>query len=269
MKRKDLRILLGLVILAAAFLRGTWLTVGLCVLGIGWLLLQAFSSRKEIFAFFSKIKAKRLAKKEAKAKKTDPVLTSAAHDAPPKDEPKSPSVCPERALIRHINHRITDKLRSAYPNAFWDWAEKPTVSFITEGGSRRITVTGAGEFNYAEIKLDRFSNITLDLMKVIPCEKANPDEVVTDYPVDVECWYSNNAQSILENIIGDLNAKGVTSLTIDANGKIEALEGEKKNTYATLDNMPQKASWKAIADMLIEQFELKASVGKNVIRVSW
>ena len=269
MKRKDLRILLGLVILVAAVLRGTWLTVGLLVLGIGWLLLQAFLFRKEISAYFAKRKAVRNAKKEAEAKKVASDIESTAPDNAPKDESKSPSVCPERALIRHINHRITDKLRSAYPNAFWDWAEKPTVSFITEGGSRRITVTGAGEYNFAEIKLDRFSNITLDLMKVVACEKSNPDEIVTDYPVDVECWYSNNAQSILENIIGDLNAKGVTSLTIDASGKIEALEGEKKNTYATLDNMPQKASWKAIADMLVEQFELKASVGKNVIRVSW
>ena len=269
MKRKDLRILLGLVILVAAFLRGTALTIGLSVLGGGWLLLQAFENRKEISAYFAKKKAERKARKEAKLKKAESISASTTTDTTPKDEPKSPSVCPERALIRHINHRITDKLRSAYPNAFWDWAEKPTVSFITEGGNRRITVSGAGEYNFAEIKLDRFSNISLELMKVVPCEKANPDEVVADYPVDVECWYSNNAQSVLENIIGDLNAKGVTSLTIDENGKIEALDGEKKHTYATLDNMPKKASWKAIADMLVEKFELKASVGKNVIRVSW
>jgi len=34
-------------------------------------------------------------------------------------------------------------------------------------------------------------------------------------------------------------------------------------------NMPAKASWKPLVEMLVEKFELKATVGKNVIRVSW
>lgn len=263
--KKDVRILLGIVILVAAFVRGTALYICLGVVGAGWLGYIAWCNRRSIAEYFAKSKAESKAKNAAKAVKTEP----APEACETKEEQPRSSVCPERALIRHINHRITDKLRSVYPDAFWDWAEKPTVSFITEGGSRRITVSGAGEYNFAEVKLDRFSNITLDLMKVIPCSKANPDEVVTDYPVDVECWYSNNAQSTLENVIGDLNAKGVTSLTIDVNGEVSAMEGEKKTIQAKLDNMPAKASWKALVDMLTEKYELKATVGKNIIRVSW
>jgi len=264
--KKDLRILLGIVILVAAFARGNALYVCLGIVGVGWLGYVAWSNRKGIAQFFAHKKAKRNEKKAAaKAKESEAAPTA---PKPQEEAPKS-SVSPERALIRHINHRITDKLRSVYPDAFWNWEEKPTVSFITDGGCRRISVSGAGEYNFAEIKLDKFSNITLDLMKVMPCSEANTDKVVSDFPVDVECWYSNNAQSTLENVIGDLNAKGVTSLTIDENGEVTAIEGEKKTIQAKLDNMPAKASWKPLVEMLVEKFELKATVGKNVIRVSW
>ena len=37
------------------------------------------------------------------------------------------------ALICQIGHRITDKLRSAYPQATWNWEKQPSIKWILSG----------------------------------------------------------------------------------------------------------------------------------------
>ncbi len=41
---------------------------------------------------------------------------------------------PEKVLLRHINCRITDKLKSAYPNATWEWCEETPVKLGPKAG---------------------------------------------------------------------------------------------------------------------------------------
>lgn len=259
-KNKGLTTLLGVVILVAAIARGNALYICLGIVAAVWIGTLIWGNRSSMKRFFAKLKAKHTAKKAV------PVASVSSTE---KTDSQVQTVLPERALIRHINYRITDKLRSSYSEAFWEWDEKPTVSFITEGGRRRIKLCNAGEYNFAEVTLDKFSNISLDLLKVVPCVQAEPDKVVSDYPVDVEAWYTTRAQEVLEDVIGELNTHGINCLEIDVNGEIVTQEGEKRVTHGKLENMPAESYFKSFAQMLTDKFELQASVDNEIVKVSW
>ena len=179
---------------------------------------------------------------------------------------------PERMILRHINHRITDKLKSVYPNASWDWNEKPTVSFITDGGTRRIFINGTEEYNYANVVIDKYATISLQFMKIADFAEVagnRSDTVVADYPVDVEMWFTNRGQELLGNIIGDLNARGVKSLSIDTDGKISCVENNAAVVHGQLEDFPQKNLWAQLTALLTDKFELKANIDNEQIIVSW
>lgn len=271
-KKTGLSTLIGIVILVAAIARGKALYICLGIIGAFWIGISLFQKRGEFLKFFREFCDIREAKKTEKLKKKAAIYAEAAEKAktsPAAEKPETNTVLPERALIRHINYRITDKLRSLYSEAFWEWDEKPTVSFITEGGCRRIRVSNAEEFNFAEVTIDKYSKISLNLLKVVPCSEAVTDKVVSDYPVDVEGWYSTRAKGVLEEVIGELNARGISCLEIDSDGVITALEGKEAVKHGKLENMPAESCWKALCDMLTNKFELDACVDKKLIRVSW
>ena len=62
-------------------------------------------------------------------------------------------------MLCHISLRITDKLKSAYPQAVWQWKQKPSLKDILAGTTLRIAVDGMEKYNHADICFDRFGRI--------------------------------------------------------------------------------------------------------------
>ena len=58
-------------------------------------------------------------------------------------------------VLRHVNYRITDRLKTAYPNARWEWLMRDPALFVVQGGTGRIRVYGVPKYDYADITVDQ------------------------------------------------------------------------------------------------------------------
>ena len=183
----------------------------------------------------------------------------------------------EEMMLRHIALRITDKLKSAYPHATWQWQGKPLLQNILQGSTVRISVEDMAEFTHADITFDRFGRIHVEPMIIgsfaaspVPdATEAVPAEAEPEPPVvDVNVWYELIGQKALENIITELNANGYTKLSIKENGDIVINRKKKESAQATLDAFPGKPYWEELITVL-EENELKGKVTGSCLQVSW
>lgn len=56
----------------------------------------------------------------------------------------------ERLLLGHVSCRISEKLKSAYPDATWQWDE-PHPESIVRGGTMRIKTSNTEDYTHAEV----------------------------------------------------------------------------------------------------------------------
>lgn len=211
--------------------------------------------------------------------------------APVTDHPEEPTY-PEKpafpasdsreyeTMLLHIALRITEKLKSAYPQAVWQWKDTPSLQGILSGGTIRILVENMDTYTHADISFDRFGRIHVEPMvigsfaNVENGADAKPEsgmrEETTPEPsvVDVRVWYELIGQKVLEELITDLNANGHSMLTIKENGDIVVSCQKKKILKATLDSFPGKTYWKELIAIL-EENELKGKISDNSLQVSW
>lgn len=183
-------------------------------------------------------------------------------------------------MLLHIALRITEKLKSAYPQAVWQWKDTPSLQGILSGGTIRILVENMDTYTHADISFDRFGRIHVEPMvigsfaDVENGADAKPEsgmgEETTPEPsvVDVRVWYELIGQKVLEELITDLNANGHSMLTIKENGDIVVSCQKKKILKATLDSFPGKTYWKELISIL-EENELKGKISDNSLQVSW
>lgn len=184
-------------------------------------------------------------------------------------------------MLLHIALRITEKLKSAYPQAVWQWKDTPSLQDILKGGTIRILVENMDTYTHADISFDRFGRIHVEPMVIgsfadtgngagaVP-QPSGTDEDSTPEPsvVDVRVWYELIGQKVLEELITDLNANGHSMLTIKENGDIVVSCKKKKILKATLDSFPGKAYWKELVSIL-EENELKGKISDDSLQVSW
>lgn len=211
--------------------------------------------------------------------------------APVQDHPEEP-VPPARpafpasdsreyeTMLLHIALRITEKLKSAYPQAVWQWKDTPSLQGILSGGTIRILVENMDTYTHADISFDRFGRIHVEPMVIGSFTdtengtdakpESGMDEETTPEPsvVDVRVWYELIGQKVLEELITDLNANGHSMLTIKENGDIVVSCQKKKILKATLDSFPGKTYWKELISIL-EENELKGKISDNSLQVSW
>ena len=183
----------------------------------------------------------------------------------------------DEMMLRHIALRITDKLKSAYPHATWQWQGKPLLQNILRGSTVRISVEDMAEFTHADITFDRFGRIHVEPMIIgsfasppVPDDTdTEPAEASPEPPVvDVNVWYELIGQKALENIITELNANGYTKLSIKENGDIVINRQKKESVQATLDAFPGKPYWEELITVL-EENELKGKITGSSLQVSW
>ena len=225
----------------------------------------------------------------AKAAAEKPVKTDSAPE--PETEPAgpaSPRPAPDsresETMLLHIALRITEKLKSAYPQSLWQWKDTPSLQDILAGGTVRILVENMDAYTHADISFDRFGRIHVEPMTIGSFAepsgngtgagpKAGSADAAEETPpepsvVDVRVWYELVGQKVLESQITELNANGHTKLTIKENGDIVVNRQKKEMLKGTLDSFPAKSYWDELVLLLAED-ELKGKITGNTLQVSW
>ena len=254
----SISLLIGMVIAVLAFVRGDWLIpllVAVFVVWGGWVLLTCF---------VPKWRADRIWRSQEAQKQRDRKELEAAGVADP---------AVGHTLLRHVNHRISAQLKSAYPEARWEWlAPNPTLLAV-RGGIGRIRVYGIPDFDYADVELDPKGNLACALVKIMPVQGApagDPPAPPNQQPVDPRIWYEVQGQQVLTTIIGDLASRGHTCLTLKEDGSIcvrpDAGGGEV--VQETFGSFPEKVYWPQLVKVL-EQEGLAATAQADHISVAW
>lgn len=173
------------------------------------------------------------------------------------------------ALLCQFSHRITDKLRSAYPKALWNWDKQPNVQKILSGKSMRIRLSDAAEYTHAEVSLDTYGSIHLRLMKIqelSPQNGAAPS--AEEPPVDCTSWYELVGASVLNQMITDLNARGYQHLSINESGEIFITDKDTPVVKERFQNFPGKKHWEELVSIFQEN-ELQAQITDTALILSW
>lgn len=185
-------------------------------------------------------------------------------------------------MLLHIALRITEKLKSAYPQSLWQWKDTPSLQDILAGGTVRILVENMDAYTHADISFDRFGRIHVEPMTIgsFAEPSGNNTKAKTDsveaaeetFPepsvVDARVWYELVGQKVLEAQITELNANGHTKLTIKENGDIVITSQKKERLKGTLESFPAKSYWEELILLLAED-ELKGKITGNTLQVSW
>jgi len=182
----------------------------------------------------------------------------------------------QKMMMQHISLRISEKLKSAYPDATWKWCNMPSLQEILRGSTVRIKVEAVAQYTHADITFDKFGRIHVEPMKIgsfggsEPAGDTDPNEEPSGEPpvVDVKAWYELVGQKILETQITELNANGHSRLVIKENGDIVINRQKKEVLVATLDAFPGKNYWNELVSIL-EENELNAKIAGNGLQVSW
>ena len=240
---------------------------------------------KKCRAFSASLKqAGRTAKAPAE-KTAEPVPKADTEPAEPAAPAKpAPDSRETETMLLHISLRITEKLKSAYPQSVWQWKDTPSLQGILAGGTVRILVENMDAYTHADISFDRFGRIHVEPMTIGSFAEpsgngtsagtgtgdADTAEEMPPEPsvVDVRVWYELVGQKVLETQITDLNANGHTKLTIKENGDIVVNRQKKEVLKGTLDSFPAKSCWEELVLLLAED-ELKGKITGNTLQVSW
>ena len=71
-------------------------------------------------------------------------------------------------LLRHVNHRISEHLRSVYPQAHWEWTLADPTRFIAYGGTGRIRVYGVPDYEFADVTVDQNGKLSCFRFNQLP-----------------------------------------------------------------------------------------------------
>lgn len=263
-------------LMAAALILWLAITAGI------FLFRKSGKLAKKCSAFSASLKqAGRTAKAPAE-KTAEPEPAADAEPAAPATP--APDSRETETMLLHISLRITEKLKSAYPQSVWQWKDTPSLQDILAGGTVRILVENMDAYTHADISFDRFGRIHVEPMTIGSFAepsgngtgagpKAGSADAAEETPpepsvVDVRVWYELVGQKVLESQITELNANGHTKLTIKENGDIVVNRQKKEMLKGTLDSFPAKSYWDELVLLLAED-ELKGKITGNTLQVSW
>ena len=254
----SISILIGVVIAILALVRGPWLTPLLITVFALWGLWVILT---QLVPLWRSENARRQDEKETQRVQEE--LTAA----------NVPDMRVAQTLLRHVNHRISAQLKSAYPDARWEWIMKNPALLAVQGGIGRIRVYGVPDFDFADVELDQRANLSCALVKAVPDQQANAGEAQpgpAQQPIDPQVWYEVQGRKTLETLIGDLASRGHSRLTLKEDGNIcvKTVEGGADQVESTFASFPPKVYWPRLVKVL-EQEGLTAMVQDDCVAVSW
>ena len=176
-------------------------------------------------------------------------------------------------LLNHVSLRITERLRAAYPKVRWEWFIPDPIRFVEEGGTGRIRVYGIKDFDYVDVELDQKANLTCSLIKIVPVSPGGADAPAAPpnkQVLDPKVWFEMRGRKTLETLIGDLNSRGHSSLTLRDDGSIciQPEEGGEEVVQDTLLDFPEKVYWPQLVNVLAQE-GLAADIQDTGLLVSW
>ena len=179
-------------------------------------------------------------------------------------------------LLRHASHRISAGLKAVYPDATWEWCVNDPEKIVAKGGTGRIRLHGAEDYNYAEVKLDQDAKISFQLLKVVPFgaeDSAADGRQPTSAPrkpreVDPQIWYEKKGKTVLSNLIADLNSRGHSSLTILEDGNISIIQADKEVKKAAFESVPERTYWPRLVKVF-EREGIAADATEQGLVLSW
>jgi hypothetical protein len=253
---KSLTFLIVGILVVLAFIKGDkqiWFLGGVFAIWGIWML------RFVLFSIFTRIKERSKNKKiKSKSKRNN-----STNESDPADV----------TLLRHVNCRISEYLKSIYPDVTWEWCSEEPDELATEGGTGRIRLYGITDFNYADVTVDEYANMDFNLINIVPFANLNknggePKPTQNNQPANPETWYNIQGKKILEACIADLNSRGYSNLIIKENGDICIKQDDKEVVKDNFKNLPGKNAWQGLVK-IIENNGLGAAITGNTIKVSW
>lgn len=181
----------------------------------------------------------------------------------------------DKMLLRHVNHRITNHLKSAYPDATWEWEIDDPESLVSLGGTGRIKVYNVPDFNHADVTVNAKAELSFKMIRVVPMNAVEPTESGENNakrsskdPVDPQIWYEQKARVVLDNLISDLSSRGYSRLSITEDGDVMIQQEDRTIKKARLEAMPDRLSWDRLSRVLQGE-GLAADITDDVLNVSF
>ena len=194
-------------------------------------------------------------------------------------------------LLRHVNHRITSYLKSAYPDSTWEWRVEDPAALVCKGGTGRIQVYGTTDFSHADVTVNKNAEISYEMLKIVPMGESvseeNSEEKTTapKNTINPQVWYEQKGRAVLENLIEiirgsknvseakenlitDLSSRGHSSLSITENGDVIIKQADRVIRKATLEAMPDKVHWNRLAKVFQSE-GISADVTEEAVVLSW
>lgn len=255
----SISVLIAAVIAVLAFIRGFWQF---------WLLLAVFAVWG-IWAFLTFLLPVLRRKLESRKVRSQPAAPRASVQA----SADTPDPRLEGVLLCHVNYRISAYLKSAFPDARWEWQTKAPAQLIQYGGVGRIQIYGVPDYNYAEVTLSPRGGIQCALVKITPI--PTPDESAEEMdmpqdkePLDPQVWFEVHGRRVLEKLIADLDSRGYNSLSIQQDGSI-VVDGQDGNKPCqSFSSFPAQVYWPQLIQVL-EREGYAAEEGSQAIGVAW
>lgn len=240
---KSIKVLIVVTLIILAFLKGNvrdWVLIGFIA---AWLVVtmirlgMRFAARSENGQQQKKTRTRKISRKEAKQMQM------------------------KKTLLMHLNYRITDKLRSVYPDSTWNWVIRSPEKLAECGGVGKIRTTNTGEFTHAEIRVDTFANVEFTMLKLAPLEEQiSPSPL----PADAKIWYQMYGKELFLNAVTDLNTRGFKRLEITEAGDI-LVGGEKQDE---IENPLRATAWESLVKLLGDD-GLDAYVENEKLILEW
>ena len=181
-------------------------------------------------------------------------------------------------MIRQINYRVTEQLKSVYPAVAWLWVRRPTTEELCRGGAWRIRVSNADPFNFGEVAIDQSGKLTITmlqacLLKTVTAASKDDDSDLEEHElldrVDVKEWYEGEGERVITAMIDNLNTQGHRTLLIRENGEVYVeLDAGNNQKVECIQNFPPRMVWEEICQTLKED-EITASIKPDGLALAW
>lgn len=227
--RKSVSVLVGLTVMVLALVRGKWqlwLLLGIFAVWCLWLV-----GVLPVTNLYERIKAK-LRNRES--------LESA-----------------KQMLVRYLNKRITAILRNSHSNASWKWCDAEPGNLALNGGKAYIRLYCVPGVAYGEVTVTSNADVSVQLLN--PCELPRHVNVTDPY-----AWYEEDGKDVLNNMITDLDSRGINSLTLSEQGDIWVHDIREHR----FREFPDKDDWSFLLQ-IFEDNGLDAEIVNDSIVLSW
>lgn len=271
---KSVSVLVGLLLLVLAFFSSQPIAhTLLLIVGAGWLVVVA-----AVFLWRRFGRAGKEAVRVIRANRRSSPL-SGPEPEPAAAEPATlfeaePDESYWSVLLRHVSYRITDYLRSAFPDATWRWETEKPETLIANGGTARIRLSAAGEYSHADVTMTTEAGIKIDLMRVATLDQllngvsqaaeAKPAPAING----TAAWFTLAGKKKLDEIGYDLASRGYRWMYIAENGDVLVQQDDSTARYDRLENMPQRKFWKELIVLFTEN-GMNVSEENNLLKLTF